>query len=576
MRVVLFRWGLLLGLLLSVAAMQPARAQINVDVKTFLEADGVHPGGTLRAALRVTLPKGYHVNSDTPLEPYLIPTKVTFELPDEIALREVVYPEAINLDQAGAAKPLAVFEETFVMGVSLDVSDSAGIGDHVLQATVHYQACDEKACYMPAKKEAPVAISILDSEQTITHKHADVFDSISFSGEKTTEIDQIEPVATSLPVAEEDNVLALLDEFTILRTFEGFLYEEEFLAHVDAAEAGAPREGLLEGKGPVAVVATILLFGLALNLTPCVLPMVPINLAIIGAGAQGGSRTRGFALGGTYGLAMALVYGVLGLIAVLTAGTFGTLNSSWWFNVGIAALFVVLALAMFDVIAIDFSKLQSKLNLGGKGKGKGSFLLAFGMGIVAALLAGACVAPIVIAVIVQASTLYAQGEKLALLLPFLLGLGMALPWPFAGGGLSFLPKPGAWMVRVKQAFGVVILMFAAYYGHLGYSILSANSVDRGAHKEGWYTTMTEGLQTAQETGQLVFVDMWAEWCTNCKAMDNSTFNQPEVIRRLDDYVKIEHQAEVLTISPHKEILKRFKGLGLPTYAILKPKSADAK
>ena len=574
MRVVSFRRALVLGLLLAVAAVQPALAQIDVGIKTFVEADGVHPGHTLKAALRVTLPKGYHVNSNTPLDKYLIPTKVTFELPQGIALRELVYPEAINLEQAGAANPLAVFEETFVVGVAFDVSDSAEVGDQVLQATLDYQACDEKACYMPTKMRKELAIRVVDPGQPITPRHADVFDSIAFSGELTTEQLPTKLVTESLPAAEEGDVLALLDDFTILRTFGGFMLADEFLMHVDAAEAGVPDEGMLEGKGPIALVAFILLGGLALNLTPCVLPMVPINLAIIGAGAQGGSRARGFALGGTYGLAMALVYGVIGLIVILTAGSFGTLNSSWWFNVGIAALFVVLALAMFDVIAIDFSKLQSKFNLGGKGKG--SFILAFGMGIVAALLAGACVAPIVIAVIVQASTLYAQGDKLALLLPFLLGLGMALPWPFAGGGLSFLPKPGAWMVRVKQGFGVVILLFAAYYGHLGYSILSADSVDRGAHKEGWYPTMTEGLQIAQESGQLVFVDMWALWCTNCKAMDSRTFNQPEVIARLDEYVKIEYQAEVLEASPNKEMLEKFKQIGLPTYAILKPKSADAK
>ena len=87
----------------------------------------------------------------------------------------------------------------------------------------------------------------------------------------------------------------------------------------------------------------MLLGGLALNLTPCVLPMIPINLAIIGAGAQAGSRQRGFLLG--VGLRRArwrVVYGVLGLVVILTAGTFGTINASPWFNLGIAVLFVVL------------------------------------------------------------------------------------------------------------------------------------------------------------------------------------------------------------------------------------------
>ena len=102
-----------------------------------------------------------------------------------------------------------------------------------------------------------------------------------------------------------------------------------------------------EERGPLAILALVLLGGLALNLTPCVLPLIPINLAIIGAGARAGSRTYGFVLGSFYGLAMALVYGVLGLGVILTASTFGTINASPWFNLGIAILFITLALAMF-------------------------------------------------------------------------------------------------------------------------------------------------------------------------------------------------------------------------------------
>src|SRR6185436_12969531 len=102
--------------------------------------------------------------------------------------------------------------------------------------------------------------------------------------------------------------------------------------------------------------------------------------------------------------------------------------------------------------------------LGAGGGGRGSLALAFGMGAIAALLAGACVAPVVIQVVLFSSNLYAQGSVIALGLPFVLGIGMAIPWPIAGAGLTRLPKPGAWMVRVKQALGIVILATAAYYG----------------------------------------------------------------------------------------------------------------
>src|SRR5439155_9109562 len=138
---------------------------------------------------------------------------------------------------------------------------------------------------------------------------------------------------------------------------------------------------------------------------------------------------------------MALVYGLLGLIVILTAGTFGTINASPWFNVGIALLFVVLALAMFDIFQIDFSRLSSRVRV--DGASRGTFLLAFTMGAIAALLAGACVAPVVLQVVVFSSNLYAKGAAIALALPFLLGVGMAIPCPTAAAGIAPLPKPGA-------------------------------------------------------------------------------------------------------------------------------------
>ena len=282
---------------------------------------------------------------------------------------------------------------------------------------------------------------------------------------------------------------------------------DDFIEFVDAAETGQAQVGWFEGKGPLAIIALVLFGGLALNLTPCVLPMIPINLGIIGAGANAGSRAQGFALGGVYGLAMALVYGVLGLVVVLTAGTFGTINSTAWFNIAIAVLFVFLALAMFDIITIDFSSLQSKVKFS---EGSGKFALAFGMGAVAALLAGACVAPVVIQVVIFSSDLYAKGQMLALGLPFLLGLGMAIPWPIAGAGISALPRPGAWMVRVKQAFGVLILGFAAYYAYLGYEIVSSRWVDGAAVadsvsakiEEGWVPSLDAGLQMAKAENKM--------------------------------------------------------------------------
>src|SRR5207253_771742 len=147
----------------------------------------------------------------------------------------------------------------------------------------------------------------------------------------------------------------------------------------------------------------------------------------------------------------------------------------------------------------------------------------FVMGAVAALLAGACVAPVVIQVVLFSSNLYAKGTTMALALPFLLGVGMAVPWPIAGAGLAALPKPGAWMVRVKQVFGIVILATAAYYGYEAYGLFADRLVDASAVtssvdeqvKSGWHRSLTEGLETAAREKKPVLIDMWATWCKNC-------------------------------------------------------------
>ena len=375
-----------------------------------------------------------------------------------------------------------------------------------------------------------------------------------------------------------ENWQELADQFSIAGQI-GYVGKQEFIDFIVRTESG---EGMqdrfsLAGRSWYLVLALILVGGLLLNLTPCVLPLIPINIAIIGAGARAGSRSRGFALGSAYGLGISFVYGMLGLVVVLgVSSAFGSINASPWFNGGIAILFVVLALAMFDVIYIDFSKYQSKIGI--RSNQNGSFAVALAMGCISALLAGACVAPVVISTIVYSQDLYAEGVGLALALPFMLGVGMALPWPFAGAGLSFLPKPGMWMVRVKQAFGVFILVFAAYYGFLAWSIYDERNVDptavaasvSAAKDDGWITSLEEGLALAKAENRPVLLDFWATWCKNCLIMNNTVLKDEEVLDAMSHFVLIKYQAEDPNRAPINEVWEYYNLIGLPTYLVLHP------
>ena len=573
------RFLVLAFIVLGTVAGHAQLARPRADVVPLVEGPA-HAGSPVRVALKVTVPEGLHTQSNRPRDKALIPTTLTIEAPAGITVDEIVWPPAIDLVQAGADKPLAVFEREFLIGVKLLLPDSSVAGDLTVPARLRYQACDAKLCYPPATADVAWVIHVAPASAAAAPNpaHARDFAGIKFgTGERPASPgSQRPPSAAAMPQAPRNDA-ALLDDFTIAGSDGGYMATSRFLEFIRNAEAGIRTGGMFEGRGPIAILLLVLVGGLALNLTPCVLPMIPINLAIIGAGAQAQSRGRGFLLGSAYGAAMAVVYGILGLVVILTAGTFGTINSSPWFNLGIAVLFVVLGLAMFDLLFIDFSKYSTRFTGSGS---RGSLLLAFTMGAVAALLAGACVAPVVIQVVLFSSNLYATGTKIALALPFFLGIGMAIPWPIAGAGLAALPKPGMWMVRVKQAFGVFILATAAYYGYQSYSLFANRWVDPTAVassvqeqlKAGWYSSLADGLAVAKREQKPVLIDVWATWCKNCLAMDRTTLASDEVKAALSGYVKIKYQAEDPDAQPARELLQRLSAPGLPAYAILKPKS----
>ncbi|MGE3512477.1 MAG: thioredoxin family protein [Vicinamibacterales bacterium] len=572
-------WLIVVVLALGMTTITRAQLQrIRAEIVPAVAADGAVAGGELRTALQITLPEGLHTNSNKPRDPSLIPIVLTVTPPPGVVVNEVVYPTPSDLVQKGADQPLSVFERSFTIAVSMTVDPGTAAGEITIPAKLRYQACDETMCYIPTTAETGWTVNVVAPGAAVKPLNEDVFGGVAWgTGEKPAVPGRGDSPAVA-SVAGVDP-LARIDEFSIAGSTGGYLGTADFLEFVRNAESGVQQRGMFDGRGPLAILLLVFLGGMALNLTPCVLPMIPINLAIIGAGARAGSRSRGFWLGAAYGAAMAAVYGVLGLVVILTAGTFGTINSSPWFNLAIAALFVILSLAMFDVLDIDFSRYSTRFNVGTSGGG-GSMAVAFGMGAVAALLAGACVAPVVIQVVLFSSNLYANGTTAALALPFFLGIGMATPWPLAGAGLSALPKPGAWMVRVKQAFGVFILGTALYYGYEAYSLFSnrwvdatevASSVEEKL-KEGWHASLAQGLEVATREQKPVLIDLWATWCKNCLTMDKTTLADPEVHEALKDYVKIKFQAENPDEDPARQVMQKFGAVGLPTYVVLKPRT----
>ncbi len=564
--------------LLLAAFMPLASAQLEfgmagpeVSHEVALETDAIHGDGPFRGAVRFTLSENWHVNSHEPLEDFLIPTVLRIEDKPGFTFESVAYPEhSLYTFSFSPDQPLAVYGEVFSIGFVIHADASVTPGDYELAGVLRYQACDDTLCAPP--RDHAFTVSVMVEEPTVPIKHTAPhwFLDVNWDGAVAVEADAEEKDDVAPPPAPgEGDWRELVEQFQVTGRLDGYTNTRGFLAFLDAAATGEAAAGLDAGRRWWWMLLVVLGGGLLLNLTPCVLPLIPINVAIIGAGARAGSRGRGFALGGAYGFGIASVYGALGLVVVLgMSAAFGALNATVWFNAAIAVLFVLLALAMFDIVEIDFSKYQAKMGIHGNSNGR--FLIALGMGAVSALLAGACVAPVVIYTILQAQDLYAQGHVFALALPFGLGVGMALPWPFLGAGLSLLPKPGQWMTRVKQAFGVFILGFALYYGHLAYT-LAAPATYLADDNGPWVHSLETGLARALDEERPVLIDFWATWCRNCSVMDRTTLRDDDVLSHLENHVKIKYQAEVLHESPVKEVVEYFQILGLPTFIVLEPK-----
>lgn len=343
----------------------------------------------------------------------------------------------------------------------------------------------------------------------------------------------------------------------------GYMSAPEFVAFL---RNEPPAEGRLEDHALAVVLLLVLLGGLAANLTPCVLPLVPVNLIIIG---------RGWRRGAAYAAGIATAYGLLGLAAAFGALAFGTLQSSPYFNFAVAAVFVVLALAMWGVFSLPQVKNPLKRYLSRKPATPSaddsrpaavSLFRPYLLGLGSATLASACVEPILIATLLLTAKWFAAGRVWAVALPFVLGAGMGLPYPFAAAGFSVLPRPGGWMEWVKRGFSLVFVGMAIWYGAQGVRLIAA---------DGETGVQTEAMASPAVKGSKTLIKIGAPWCRNCAAMERTVLRDPAVERALAEFAAV-RRIEIDTFAD----LARFpelRGLdikGLPAYVVLPPAEGD--
>ncbi|MGN0844204.1 MAG: cytochrome c biogenesis protein CcdA [Kiritimatiellia bacterium] len=369
-----------------------------------------------------------------------------------------------------------------------------------------------------------------------------------------------------------------LESCTYVRTFAGATDPETFLAFLSGSRPEDPQasqtfidRAFARGGIPVLFLA-LLVAGFLLNFTPCVLPLIPVNLALLGAGMTRptGHRQNGFVRGFAFGLGITIVYGGLGLLSALTGQAFGHLHSSILFQASVAIVFLLLAAGMLDLIRIDFSvmgrSLRPRRPISSKVNGAPGFFQALAAGAVSALLSGACVAPVLVSALVLSADLVRRGQYAGAILPFLLGAGMALPWPFLAGGFAVLPKPGAWMERIRHLFAIVFILMAGFYAYQAYRLALSDDPTTGLHQQDPNAAVLLGKITQRN----ILVFYTADWCAACREMKKTTLRNPRVIQAMDEFILLTLDCTKIDAPDVKRNLELGHAIGLPAFAVFRP------
>ncbi len=204
-------------------------------------------------------------------------------------------------------------------------------------------------------------------------------------------------------------------------------------------------------NSPLTAIPLLFIGGLLTSLTPCIYPMIPITVALVGQESLGpkASRWRPLLLTLSYVFGLATVYAILGVIAGMSGSIFGSISSSPWLYFLQANVLMLAGLFMLDVFT--FSLPASTMEWATRVGTGGHYGGAFAMGSVSGLVAAPCGAPVMAAVLTWVTR--TQSAVLGFIYLFVFSLGMCALLVVVGvssGSASRLPRAGAWMMRVKR------------------------------------------------------------------------------------------------------------------------------
>lgn len=376
---------------------------------------------------------------------------------------------------------------------------------------------------------------------------------------------------------------------------------------------------LAQAGGRVWVILAFFGFGLALSLTPCVLPMVPIVAGMIGAQTSKTSPARGFGLAAIYVLAMALAFSLIGAVAAISGANLQIILQTPWAVGTMAALFVLLALSSFGVFELSLPQ-QITARIGKIAPKPGHPARAALLGFSSALIIGPCVT----APLAGALVYIAQSGDLVLGLAalFALGLGQGMPLLAVGlFGATILPRMGPWAIVVNRSMGVLFLalaiwlcarilsapmilaLWSALFVGLGGAMLgrarlgnalgaialvigctqavgaalgaddplrplgplrASRTPEQPGHKEAFRPVASlADYHAALATGQPTLLYVTADWCTSCRSIDRHVLSDPLIKDALKDWQTL--MLDISQINPERQTMMDALGVvGPPT------------
>lgn len=323
-----------------------------------------------------------------------------------------------------------------------------------------------------------------------------------------------------------------------------------------------------QNKGWLLVFLVAFLAGFLVSLTPCIFPMIPITLAVIGS-KNSTSRCSSFLLSLVYVLGIATTYSIMGVTAAMTGQLFGNLLGHPVAIVIISLIFFVMALSMYGLFDLNFLP----MNFGGEkmmGGMRSQKLKAYFNGILAGLIASPCVGPVLIAILTYVANTQNVVLGFFLLFTYALGFGvLILVLGTYSGILNKIPKAGPWMNFSKFIFGTTFLALSLYYARpliIKYWPESENHAEV-RHSDLWQEFSEEKIQEAKNSGKPVVIDFYADWCAACLELEKFTFSDAKVKAYATTIMWLRVNATTDT-EDLKELKRKYHVLGLPTVVFI--------